>query len=206
MVTKITKVVNKATFKRSLIFFLFAATITIIATSMVYLINPDISEIMEGIEGSSPDHIKESKGIDKVWSYFIHNGFAVPFQMFILALIPIQFLYLLNIISTSSLLGILFGIALQVDFKKGVELIVSSLPHSTFEIFAYCLLAAVLFELNQVIRVKFKNIFKKEKEEISLINKIIETVKIHTILSLPLIILAGFLETYIADIIFGLFQ
>ena len=52
----------------------------------------------------------------------------VPLQMFILALIPIQFLYVINIILTVSLPGILFGIGLQADFIKGFELIIASHP------------------------------------------------------------------------------
>ena len=206
MMSTMTNVVNKVIFKRAINFFIFAAAITIIATIITYIINPDLKEVMEGIEDSSPDQIKESTGIDKVWSYIVNNGFAVPLQMFILALIPIQFLYVINIISTISLLGVLFGIVLQVDFKKGFELIISSIPHSIFEIFAYCLLAAVLFELNQVIRVKIRNIFKKDKEGNSLIKKFLKTIRTYVVFVLPIIIAAAFLETYIADIILHLFQ
>jgi len=154
-----TEIVNKVIFKRAINFFIFSATITIIVTIITYMINPDLKEVMKGIEDSSSIQIRESTGMDKVGSYIVNNGFSVPLQMFFFALIPIQFLYFVNIISTISLLGVLFGIALQVDFEKGFELIISSLPHSGFEIFAYCLLVAVLFELNQVVRGKIKNKF-----------------------------------------------
>jgi hypothetical protein len=68
------------------------------------------------------------------------------------------------------------------------------------------LLAAVLFELNQVVRVKIRNIFKKDKDGISFIKKFLETIGIYAIFVLPMIIAAAFLETYIADIIFNLLQ
>lgn len=150
--------------------------------------------------------MKESEGIKKVWSFVVNNGFMVPLQMFILALIPIQFLYLLNIIATVTLPGILFGIALQVNSIKGLGIIIATIPHYIFEVFAFCLFAAVLFELNQVVRVKIRNVFKAEEVGTSLIKKVLETIKIYTILILPLIIMAAFSETYIADIIFSLFE
>lgn len=196
----------KIIYKRAVNFFLFAVAITIIATIITYIINPDFKEVMEGAKNRIPNQVKESTGIDKVWSYIVNNGFMVPLQMLILALIPIQFLYIVNIVSTVSLPGILFGIGLQADFKKGFEIIISTIPHYIFEVFALCLLAAVLFELNQVVRAKIRNIFNKDKEEISFIKKFLETIKTYAIIVLPIIIVAAFLETYIADIIFNLFQ
>lgn len=202
----IANIIRETGFKRSIIFFIFAVAITIVATVITYIINPDIKEITEGIGNKLPDQVKESEGIKKVWSFVVNNGFMVPLQMFILALIPIQFLYLLNIISTVTLPGILFGIALQVNSIKGLGIIIATIPHYIFEVFAFCLFAAVLFELNQVVRVKIRNVFKAEEVGTSLIKKVLETIKIYTILILPLIIMAAFSETYIADIIFSLFE
>ncbi|MED4718732.1 stage II sporulation protein M [Bacillus badius] len=204
-----TNLVNKVLIKRAINFFIYAVAVTIIATIITYIINPDLKEVMggmEGLEDSSSVQIKESTGMDKVWSYVVHNGFTVPLQMFILALIPIQFLYFVNIISTISLLGVVFGIVLQADFVKGFELIISSIPHSIFEIFAYCLLAAVLFELNQVVRIKLGNIFRKAKERNSFIKKFLKTIRTYVVFVLPIIFVAAFLETYIADTILNLFQ
>jgi len=198
--------IDKVVFKRAINFFIFAASITIIAAIITYIINPDLQEIMAGLKNRSSEQVKESEGIDKVWSYIVNNGFAVPFQMFVLALIPIQFLYFINIITTVSLPGVLFGVALQVDFGKGFGIIISSIPHYVFEVFALCLLAAILFELNLVVRVKIRNIFKKNKDQMSLVKKFLATVKTYAIFVLPIIIAAAFLETYIADIIFDLFQ
>ena len=196
----------KVVFKRAINFFIFAGALTIIATLITYIINPDLKEVMGGLESRLPDQTKESTGLDKVWSYVVNNGFMVPLQMFILAFIPIQFLYVINIIFTALLPGVAYGLALQADFRKGFDIIISSFPHFFFEVFALCLLAAVLFELNQVVRVKLKNTFKKDKESISFIRKFLEIIKTYSIFVLPIIIAAAFLETYIADIIFNLFQ
>ncbi|WP_410985093.1 stage II sporulation protein M [Bacillus cereus] len=202
----ISNVINKVVFKRAINFFILGVALTVIATIITFVINPDLKEIMEGVGNRLPDQVKKSTGIEKVWSYIVNNGFIVPLQMFILALIPIQFLYVINIILTVSLPGILFGIGLQADFKKGFGIIISSIPHYLFEIFALCLFAAILFELNKFIRIKLKIMFKKDKERVSLSKKILEVIKIYVVLTLPIIIIAAFLETYIADIILDLFH
>lgn len=199
-------VIDNIVFKRAVKIFLFAISITIIATIITYLINPDIQKVIDGVDSnlSDNDQINESTGIHKIWLYIVNNGFVVPLQMLILAIVPIQFLYMINIISTVSLTGILFGVALQADPLKGLKIIISTIPHYVFEVFAFCLLAALLFELNKVVRTKIKNVFKKEKERVSFIKRTLGTVISYAILILPLIIVAAFLETYIADIIFNL--
>ena len=198
-------VVNKTVFKRAMNFFIFGVALTVIATIITYIINPDPQGIMNGMDNRIPDQVKESTGIEKVWAYIVNNGFMVPLQMFILALIPIQFLYVINIILTVSLPGILFGIGLQANFIKGFELITASIPHYFVEIFAFCLFASILFELNKAIRIKIRNIFKKDAEEISLIKKFLETINVYVFLTLPLMIIAAFLETYIGEMILNLF-
>jgi hypothetical protein len=70
----------------------------------------------------------------------------------------------------------------------------------------FFIFAAVLFELNQVVRVKIRNIFKKDKEGNSLIKKFLKTISTYVVFVLPIIIAAVFLETYIADTILHLFQ
>lgn len=204
-VMKMYKAINKSVFKRAIVFFVIAIIVTILGIVITYMINPDIKGVMESFENKSSDQVKESTGINKVWAYIVNNGFIVPLQMFILASIPIQFIYLVNIISTALLPGILFGIVLHLDFIKGIEMIVSASPHYFTEIFALCLFAAVLFELNRVIRTKIKNVFKKDKDQVFLVKKVWSIIIIYLVLILPMIIAAAFLETYIADVIFNLF-
>jgi len=201
----ISNVINKVVFKRAINFFILGVALTVIATIITFIINPDLKETLEGIGNRIPDQVKKLTGIEKVWTYIVNNGFIVPLQMFILALIPIQFLYVIHIILTASLLGVSFGIALQLGFKKGFVMIISSIPHYLVEVFALCLFAAILFELNKFIRIKLKIMFKKDKERVSLSKKILEVIKIYAILTLPIIIIAAFLETYITNIIFDLF-
>ena len=47
---------------------------------------------------STHNSVDKARGLQKVWEYILNNGFKVPFQMLILTIIPIPFLYYLNII------------------------------------------------------------------------------------------------------------
>lgn len=206
MVSTVSNILKKPILKRAIKFFLSAISITTLMTIVTYLINPDLKEVIGEMDTNSSDQLTESTGIKKVWLYVVNNGFAVPFQMFILSLIPIQFLYYVNIIISASLPGILFGVAFQDNLGKGFEIIIAATPHYVLEFFAFSLFAATLFKLNQVVRAEIRNIFKKDKIKVSLVRSFLSTVKIYTIFVLPIIIVAAFLETYIADIIFNLFR
>ncbi|MCM3782105.1 stage II sporulation protein M [Neobacillus mesonae] len=205
-VMRIFNIVNKIAFKRAVVFFVMATIVSVLGTAITYFVNPDLKAIMESIGDSSSDQLKESAGIKKVWAYIVNNGFMVPLQMFVFALIPIQFLYLINVMSTALIPGILFGVVLHMDFIKGIEIIASTIPHYFVEIFAFCLFAAALFDLNQVIRAKLRSLFKKGKDQVPFVKGILGTIKIYGLLILPMMIVAAFLETYIADILFKLFQ
>lgn len=195
-------VITKKTLKRACIFLILSIVITIAAAGITYNINPNIDGVMNSFNNQTADPIKETKGLSKVWEYILNNGLAVPLQMFIFSLIPIQFLYLINIVITVTLPGILFGIILQYDSEIGVSMIMSSVPHYLFEVFAFCIFAGVLFELNKSLRHKIKTVFKKEKQELFIGNSILRTAQIYLLLVLPLIVTAAFLETYVADAIY----
>lgn len=164
----------------------------------------DFIKIFESIGDN--EQLIQLNGIQKVEAFILNNGFKVPLQMLILSIIPVQFLYLLNIIIPSAIIGIAFGIILEVDAVKGMQVLVSSMPYYIVEVFAFCLFAAILYELNQFIRIKIKNIFKKNKVKISFKNRSLEAVKIYVLFILPMMIIAAFLETYLAEILFAFFN
>ena len=64
-------------------------------------------------------------------------------------------------------MGIAYGIMLQIDSVKGLQIMISSMPYYIIEVLALYLNVAVLFELNQVVRTKIKNGFTKTKVKIS---------------------------------------
>lgn len=200
---------NKTIFKRASKFFLFLTSLSIVIALITYMFSLNISnidfiKIFESIGDN--EQLIQLNGIQKVEAFILNNGFKVPLQMLILSIIPIQFLYLLNIIIPSAIIGIAFGIILEVDAVKGMQVLVSSMPYYIVEVFAFCLFAAILYELNQFIRIKIKNIFKKNKVKISFKNRSLEAVKIYVLFILPMMIIAAFLETYLAEILFAFFN
>ena len=205
-VGEVFKVMNQKIIKKAVLFFILATSITILVTLITYMINPDLKSVAEMADDRLSDQLKEATGIEKVWAFIVGNGFKVPLQMFVLALIPVQFLYLVNIISTSVMAAILFGVIFRLDDRNAFEVIIATMPHYIVEVFAFCLFGAVLFELNQAIRSKISNLFKKDKDRLSLVSTVLNTMKIYGVLTLPLIILAAILETYIADMILSLIQ
>lgn len=197
---------NKTIFKRASKFFLFLTSLSLVIALITYMLSLkiDFIKIFESIGDN--EQLIQLNGIQKVEAFILNNGFKVPLQMLILSIIPIQFLYLLNIIIPSAIIGIAFGIILEVDAVKGMQVLVSSMPYYIVEVFAFCLFAAILYELNQFIRIKIKNIFKKNKVKISFKNRSLEAVKIYVLFILPMMIIAAFLETYLAEILFAFFQ
>lgn len=83
---------------------------------------------------------------------------------------------------------------------------VSSISHYLFEVFTFCIFAAVLFELNKSLRHKIKTVLKKEEQMLFIGSIVITTVKTYILLVLPIIITAALLKTYIADVIYKILQ
>ncbi|QKS73171.1 stage II sporulation protein M [Paenalkalicoccus suaedae] len=189
-------------------FFIVSVTLIIVAMIVTLIIHPDISRVQEFLDSRSSDQVSEADGLTKVWAYIVNNGFMVPLQMFVIALIPIQFLYFINVVSTSIITGFVYGVVLQLDIKQGSEVILSAVPYTFFEIIAYCIFAAVLFKLNQAVRSRLKRIFKKDhtrEESNTIIKRLLGTFLTYGVFVLPLIIVAAFMETYVADMILNLF-
>ncbi|WP_413505945.1 stage II sporulation protein M [Brochothrix thermosphacta] len=201
-VSRITNIIHQQYQKRTKQFLLLTLMITIITTLISYFITPNLSELNQNLDRVSND----AAGLSKVFVYVVNNGLHVPLQMFFLSLIPIPFLYLCNLILTAIIPGILFGIMLHLSFAESLPIFVASLPHSITEMLAYCILAALLYDINKVIRLKVKKCFKKTTETSYFFKIFLQLVKGFLIIVLPLIILAAFLETYFADYIYSLFK
>lgn len=202
----VTNKIQKENLTRAIKIFTVSMILTSIVTILTYIINPDITEIINNLSNNDLGSLSEIKGLEKVWEYIKNNGFKVPVQMLFLALIPIQYLYLVNLLVTVILSGILFGITLIIDPVFTLQLVLSSLPYLVVEIFGFCLFAALLFKLNQEIRQKIKHIFTKKNEDSSLKNIFMDTLKVYVYLVLPLIIIAAFTETYVADFLLSTLQ
>ncbi|MDN8760225.1 stage II sporulation protein M, partial [Staphylococcus aureus] len=68
-----------------------------------------------------------------------------------------------------------------------------------------CILASALYMLNKAITRRFTNLFRKSKKEnYALKVNLINVIKSYVLIALPLIIIAAFLETYVANFIFNI--
>lgn len=183
-------------------FLAYIFIVLILSTLLTYVIDPNIKEVMHSVSKKLPKEVTSSEGIDLVFAYVKNNGFAVPFQMFIFSLLPIPYLYMIQPTITAILPGVLFGIALRYDATKAVILIISSIPHFCIELLGMCIFATVLYYLNNSFYGRlYSKIFKRHQNQIKIKVAIADTIKYYLILVLPIIIIAGFVETYVPDVI-----
>lgn len=198
------KIQDKFYFKRSLLFLALSLATTIISLILAILFHPS-DDIFKNIANKVPSALSNASGFEKVWLYIINNAFEVPFQMLILALIPLPFLYLVNYLSTSIIVGIVYGFAINLGAHNSIPLIISSIPHHILEMSAMCIVVSGLFKLNSAIIRKISNLFRSNKKErYSFKFALLNLIKAYVFYSLPLYILAAFAETYVTSFIYEL--
>lgn len=198
------KIYDATYIKRTLSFLAITLLIFIITFILAIIFSPS-TETIKNIFNGIPKNVANAEGLQKVWEYILNNGFRVPFQMLILAIIPIPFLYYLNIISTTISPAIALGFAVNFDNYKGIMLTISTIPHFLIEILAFCFVASSLFKLNQSIIRKISNLLRKNKKQnVSIKLAITNLIKIYIFIALPLFIVAAFVENYLSKLILDL--
>lgn len=170
--------------------------IMFVAGLVIYLINPNIYELIESADSVVSRSIDKTTQWNQFASYITQNGIGVPSQMFLFALIPVPFIYWLQPVATALLPGILFGIVFRYSFDKGVLIVLSALPHALLELLAYSVLLVVLSNVNHWVCCK---VFKRTGHEESFSYVLKKVIVSYVVLVIPLIIVAAFFETYIAD-------
>ncbi|MDT0700737.1 stage II sporulation protein M [Staphylococcus chromogenes] len=197
-------IVNSEYIKRAIKIFFIMTILLILTIILAFFLFPT-EEIVKELGNKVPKRVSETDGLIKVWGFIQTNAFYVPLQMLILALIPIPFLYMANLIVSIVILGIMFGFLLNFDSYKDFTSILAYIPHYTFEIMGLCVVASGLYTLNQVIIRMITNLFRKrQKARYSLKQCIFDLSKMYLLISIPLIIIAAFIETYIANLLFNL--
>ncbi|MCG7342184.1 stage II sporulation protein M [Staphylococcus auricularis] len=198
------KIQDNTYIKRTLKFFIVPILITTITVILAIIFSPS-AETFNNMLSDTNLNSNEASGLEKILNYIINNGFRVPFQMLILAIIPIPFLYYINILSTSILTGIALGFAISLDAFKGSMMLISSLPHFILEVIGLCVVASGLFLFNKAIINKIISFFNHDKSQtISVKVAFTDLLKMYFSIALPYIIIAAFMETYVADTLFDL--
>lgn len=170
--------------------------VIVISAVITYIINPNLSDTLNSVSSNVPKSVSQKSGLQKVVAYIFNNGFKVPIGMLILSIIPIRFLYWIHPLFTVILPGISFGIVFRYSFAKGFVILISSLPHMLFEVFAFCVWMVALDQFNKWIRYK---ISKKKSADTNLLKELKLLLSPYIKYVLPLIVIAAFTETYVAD-------
>lgn len=170
--------------------------VIVISAVITYIINPNLSDTLNSVSSNVPKSVSQKSGLQLVVAYIFNNGFKVPIGMLILSIIPIRFLYWIQPLFTVILPGILFGIVFRYSLAKGFVILISSLPHMLFEVFAFCVWMVALDQFNKWIRYK---ISKKKSADTNLLKELKLLLSPYIKYVLPLIIIAAFTETYVAD-------
>lgn len=170
--------------------------VIVISAVITYIINPNLSDTLNSVSSNVPKSVSQKSGLQLVVAYIFNNGFKVPIGMLILSIIPIRFLYWIQPLFTVILPGILFGIVFRYSLAKGFVILISSLPHMLFEVFAFCVWMVALYQFNKWIRYK---ISKKKSADTNLLKELKLLLSPYIKYVLPLIVIAAFTETYVAD-------
>ena len=170
--------------------------VIVISAVITYIINPNLSDTLNSVSSNVPKSVSQKSGLQLVVAYIFNNGFKVPIGMLILSIIPIRFLYWIQPLFTVILPGILFGIVFRYSLAKGFVILISSLPHMLFEVFAFCVWMVALDQFNKWIRYK---ISKKKSADTNLLKELKLLLCPYIKYVLPLIVIAAFTETYVAD-------
>ena len=170
--------------------------VIIISAVITYIIDPNLSDTLNSVSSNVPKSVSQKSGLQLVVAYIFNNGFKVPIGMLILSIIPIRFLYWIQPLFTVILPGILFGIVFRYSLAKGFVILISSLPHMLFEVFAFCVWMVALDQFNKWIRYK---ISKKKSADTNLLKELKLLLSPYIKYVLPLIVIAAFTETYVAD-------
>ncbi|CAG4707246.1 stage II sporulation protein M [Enterococcus faecalis] len=170
--------------------------VIVISAVITYIIDPNLSDTLNSVSSNVPESVSQKSGLQLVVAYIFNNGFKVPIGMLILSIIPIRFLYWIQPLFTVILPGILFGIVFRYSLAKGFVILISSLPHMLFEVFAFCVWMVALDQFNKWIRYK---ISRKKQTNTKLFYEFKLILISYVKYVIPLIVIAAFTETYVAD-------
>ena len=170
--------------------------VVIISAVITYIINPNFSDTLNSVSSNISKSVSQKSGLNLVVAYIFNNGFKVPMGMLFFSIIPIRFLYWIQPLFTAILPGILFGIAFRYSVAKAFIILISSLPHMLLEIFAFCLWMVALDRFNKWIRYK---ISRKKSANTNLLKELKLLLSPYIKYVLPLMVIAAFTETYVAD-------
>lgn len=114
-------IINSNDIKRAIKLFIILTILLAFTTIIAFFFHPT-EEVIKQLGNKAPKSVSETAGLIKVWGVIPTNAFYVPLQMLILALIPIPFLYLANLIVSVIIPGMMFSFLLSFIHIRGIQL------------------------------------------------------------------------------------
>lgn len=188
--------INWALLKKFLMLFIFFIALSFFLS---YLIKPNIHDFLNLADRHNKLEIT-SDSLTKFVQYSINNGLKVPFQMLLLSLIPLPFLYFFPVILTAIMTGIVLYIPFMSELAGKVSfsnILLGLLPHIIIEVFGFLIVACGAYYINQSIRSK---LFKKIPIQMTFIASINHFLLTYCLVALPSFIIAAFIEAFITPL------
>ena len=180
-------------------FALVTIGIILISFGISLFMKPDILEFINWADSKTSETNKTQIG--KFFQYVVNNGIKVPFQMLILSLIPIPFVYYLPVALTAVATGVVLYLPFTPQLQDKMsffKVFLGVFPHATIELFSFFIVLAVLFEFNKAIR---SHLFKKSNSKFGVVYAFKKIVTVYCFVAFPLLVVAAFIEAFITPMI-----
>ncbi|GAK07974.1 stage II sporulation protein M [Geomicrobium sp. JCM 19038] len=195
------QVFSKEVLKGTLYFFFLSILMILITFISVALISPDFNSLFNTLESSSTD--SNISPWERFITYIANNGIYVPLQMLLFALIPIPFLYVINLASSSFSVGLALYLPVSIQSEELLfsDVLIGIVPHFIFEFLGFCIAASLLYQLNKTIIRSLTILFRNNKKENgSIVDNLKNFLKGYFILVLPILIFAAVVEAFITPL------
>src|SRR5699024_3987248 len=191
----------KKLYQRTIV--LFSVALFLLAGSFFTVLfwSPSFSSLFDSLQTES-SQVDRNRWEAFGW-YVQNNGFRVPFQIFLLACLPIPYLYFINVGLTSVFIGIALYLPIPLandQFTVGHALAGTAL-HGVFEMIGFCFIAALLHPVHRSIRGKLANLVRPSKHVLSLLIALKHLGIGYLTVALPLLIAAGLIEAFISPLL-----
>lgn len=185
-------------------YWLFYFIIFIIAYLITVLTNPNIKELILGLDENLKDDVS-GEGYWRSTFFLFKNNWLVCLQILILAFIPIRYLYTLPLISTSAMIGVTLYLVQQVNLNVLYTFGLGFLPHAILELTTFILAACYGSSINKVIIGRLTNLFRKIKKITPSFRRHLKEAFIAFILVItPCIFIAAFIEGFISKFLLNI--
>ncbi|WP_028401181.1 stage II sporulation protein M [Ectobacillus panaciterrae] len=186
---------SKKTFWRYWLATLIIIIITYLIASLLHL---DAKKFVQGLDKFSSDTTSNKESYWQGTILLFKNNWTVCFQILILSLVPVPFLYTLSLTLTSAITGVVIYLSQKVGMSLFSTIVLGLLPHSILELSVFIITSCYGGKINQIIRGKIMNTFRHDKKNVlSLWEHLKKTCIVFMFVITPFIFIAAFIEGYI---------